>query len=214
VTHRLELSAGLRFFDCTRLNIYSAGYVGDSPRQRRRAIGTRGHIIAARPRPCDAAVRGQLSLNDIQSVAEVAEAFATGVNQRSDAVLRCRPRRTWSETCRPVSARQAWSYTSGKEPVADDRTRETPRGLIQWKNTQTTVPLDCSYYYTQTSGRDQQGIEIESAAKLSRYARGFNGRTTIRRGGGYHQPQCPAGRRSLCAALIAASRSYQCGGGN
>ena len=186
VTHRLELSAGLRFFDWHEdYNIYSAGYVGDSPSATPDApIGT-PLVIHSSPSATGVTPRfaANYRLNDNTNLfAEVAEGFRYGgVNQPVPTLYCGADLAAHGLTNAPASfgPDKLWSYTIGeKSRLADDRITLNATGfLIQWKNTQTTVPLDCSYYYTQNVGAvTSKGIEIESAAKLSRYATvAFNG---------------------------------------
>jgi outer membrane receptor protein involved in Fe transport len=186
VTNRLELSAGLRFFDWHEdYSIYSSGYVGDSPSASPEdPIGT-PQIIHSSPSATGTTPRfaANYRLNDETNLfAEVAEGFRYGgVNQPVPTLYCGADLAANGLTSAPPSfgPDKLWSYTVGeKSRLADDRVTLNLTGFwINWKNTQTTVPLNCTYFYTENVGSvTSKGVEIETAAKLSRYATvSFNG---------------------------------------
>jgi outer membrane receptor protein involved in Fe transport len=186
LTSRLELTAGLRFFDWHEdYSIYSAGYVGDGPSASPESpIGT-PLIVNSNPKATGVTPRFAASykLTDTTNLyAEIAEGFRYGgVNQPVPVIYCGADLAAEGLTAAPASfgPDKLWSYTIGeKSKLADDRVTLNVAGFwINWKNTQTTVPLDCSYVYTQNIGSvTSKGVELETAAKLSRYATvSFNG---------------------------------------
>lgn len=186
VTKKLEVTAGLRYFDWHEdYNIYSAGYVGngpgassDSPIGTPLIVNSSPHATGATPR-----FAASYKLTDTTNIyAEIAEGFRYGgVNQPVPVVYCGADLAAEGLTAAPASfgPDKLWSYTIGeKSKLADDRvTLNAAAFLIKWRNTQTTVPLDCSYVYTQNIGSvTSKGLELETAAKLSRYATvSFNG---------------------------------------
>jgi iron complex outermembrane recepter protein len=186
VTSRLGLTAGLRYFDWHEdYSIYSAGYVGNGPgASADEPIGT-PLIVNSTPHASGATPRfaATFKLTDTTNVyAEIAEGFRYGgVNQPVPAIYCGADLAAEGLTAAPASfgPDKLWSYTIGeKSKLADDRVTLNVAGFwINWKNTQTTVPLDCSYVYTQNIGSvTSKGVEVETAAKLSPNASvSFNG---------------------------------------
>jgi len=140
-----------------------------------------GHS-SARPDRCDAAVRGQLSLNDIQCLRKWARAFAPRRESAGSTLYCGATRRHGLNTRRQFRPDSSGANPSGeKSRLADDRYAEATGFLIQWKNTQTGAAR-CSYYYTKTSARDQQGHRDRIGGQASRtHTWHSTDRTTIRR---------------------------------
>jgi outer membrane receptor protein involved in Fe transport len=186
LTSRLELTAGLRYFNWREdYYIYSAGYVGDGPSASAASpVGT-PLIVNANPSATGATPRFAASykLTDVTNLyAEIAEGFRYGgVNQPVPVIFCGADLAAEGLTAAPASfgPDKLWSYTLGeKSKFADDRVTLNLAGFwINWKNTQTSVPLNCSYVYTQNIGSvTSKGVELETAAKLTPYATvSFNG---------------------------------------
>jgi len=158
VTSQLELTAGLRYFDWHEdYYIYSAGYVGDGPSASATSpVGT-PLIVNANPSATGATPRFAASYKLTGATnlyAEIAEGFRYGgVNQPVPVIYCGADLAAEGLTAAPASfgPDKLWSYTLGeKSKLADDRvTLNVAAFWINWKNTQTSVPLDCSYVYTQ-----------------------------------------------------------------
>ena len=186
MTSQLELTAGLRYFDWHEdYYIYSAGYVGDGPSASATSpVGT-PLIVNANPSATGATPRFAASYKLTGATnlyAEIAEGFRYGgVNQPVPVIYCGADLAAEGLTAAPASfgPDKLWSYTLGeKSKLADDRvTLNVAAFWINWKNTQTSVPLDCSYVYTQNIGSvTSKGVELETAAKLTPYATvSFNG---------------------------------------
>lgn len=186
VTSKLELTAGLRYFNWHEdYYIYSGGYVGDGPSASATdPVGT-PLIVTASPAATGVTPRFAASykLTDATNLyAEIAEGFRYGgVNQPVPVVYCGADLAAQGLTAAPASfgPDKLWSYTLGEKSKLDnDRvTLNVAAFFIKWRNTQTSVPLDCSYVYTQNIGSvTSKGLELETAAKVTPYATvSFNG---------------------------------------
>ncbi|EGD58428.1 TonB-dependent receptor [Novosphingobium nitrogenifigens DSM 19370] len=175
LTHRLDLSAGLRWFDFHQTYYLfeggTYGVVNNVPLTQNAYLKSSG----VNPRFNVSWTTGRDSI----VYAEAAKGFRYGnANQPvpigdSGIAQTCKNNLGaygYSSAPATFGPDKLWSYTLGqKAKLAGGKvTLNTDAFFIDWRDVQTRLLLDCSYFFTDNKGTiHSKGIEVEATAKLT-----------------------------------------------
>lgn len=175
VTPKLDITGGVRYFDFKeRYSLFSSGFYG--------VIDHVPLTTDARLKSNGANPRANISYqvnDDFMVYAEAAKGFRYGGGNQpvptgtAGIAGQCTENLSaYGYTSAPLTfgPDKLWNYTVGqKAKFADGRiTFNASAYYIDWRDVQTRLLLNCSYFFTDNKGRiTSKGIELETMAKIT-----------------------------------------------